>query len=135
MSILLIYCLQAAQGAKTRKRQALWSGLFSAGILGVYGLCQAVVVDYGFWGVMVPVFVAFSLGKGKTGSKLPVLMLLVGLLFMNASMIPMQQYSLLSIPILLLYSGRRGKTNLKYFFYIFYPVHLAVLQVIAWTVG
>ena len=72
--------------------------------------------------------------KGKTGSKLPVLMLFAGLLFLAADFGGVQYYSLLAIPLLLLYSGKRGKANLKYFFYIFYPVHLAVLQGIAWIV-
>nr|MBQ4317949.1 hypothetical protein [Clostridia bacterium] len=45
-----------------------------------------------------------------------------------------QWYSLLVIPFILLYSGRRGKVNTKYFFYIFYPAHLAILQAIAWII-
>ena len=43
-----------------------------------------------------------------------------------------QILSLAALPLLLCYNGRRGKWNLKYFFYIFYPVHLAVIQGIAW---
>ena len=35
------------------------------------------------------------------------------------------------LPLLLAYSGKRGKWNLKYFFYIFYPVHLVILEGIA----
>ena len=46
-----------------------------------------------------------------------------------------QWYSLLALPLLLLYSGKRGKANLKYFFYIFYPVHLVVLQGIDMLLG
>jgi len=45
-----------------------------------------------------------------------------------------QWYSLLVIPFILLYSGKRGKVNTKYFFYIFYPAHLAILQAIAWII-
>lgn len=134
LSILLIYALQAAHKAESEKRKALWSVLFCAGFLAVYGLTQILTIDYGFWGVMTPVLVAFSLGKGKTGSKLPVLMLAVGLLLLSADMGGNQHYSLLALPLLLLYSGKRGKANLKYFFYIFYPVHLALLQGIAWMV-
>ena len=131
LSILLIYALQASYLAKTWQKQALWSILFCAGFLAVYGLNRILTIDYGFWGVMTPVLVAFSLGKGKTGSKLPVLMMLAGLVLLAAEYGGTQYYALLSLPLLLLYNGQRGKANLKYFFYIFYPVHLAVLQGIA----
>jgi len=43
-------------------------------------------------------------------------------------------WSLAAIPLLLAYSGKRGKANMKYFFYIFYPVHLAALQLIDWII-
>jgi hypothetical protein len=39
-----------------------------------------------------------------------------------------QVYSLLSLPVLMCYSGKRGKWKMKYFFYIFYPIHLAALE-------
>ena len=38
-----------------------------------------------------------------------------------------QFYSLLSIPIILLYNGKKGKYELKYFFYLYYPLHLVIL--------
>ena len=135
LSILLIYLLHAAHGAQTQEKRAIWSVLFCAGFLGVYGLNQVLTIDYGFWGVMTPVLAAFPLRKGKTGSKLPVLMLFAGLLFLAAELGGMQYWSLLAVPVLLLYSGKRGRANLKYFFYIFYPLHLAALQGIAWLVG
>lgn len=133
-SILLIYALQAVNGAQNWKQQFLRSALFAAGIVAAMGIDRLLTIDYGFWGIMTPVFAAFSQGKGKTGSKLPVLMMLVGLLFLGADLGGIQHFALLAIPLLLLYNGQRGKANLKYFFYIFYPVHLAVLQGIAWLV-
>lgn len=128
VSVLLIYALQAACGTH---RRGLWSAVFAAGVIGAIGLDMLVTIDYGFWGMMTPVFVAFSQGKGKTGSKLPVLMLFVGLLLLAADMGGMQHYALLSLPVVYLYSGKRGKANMKCFFYIFYPVHLVLLQGIA----
>ena len=134
-SILLIYALQAMYRAKNWKREFLWSVIFTAGVIAALAMDRLLTIDYGFWGIMVPVFVAFAQVKGKTGSKLPVLMMLVGLLFLGADLGGIQHYALLSVPVLLLYNGQRGKVNMKYFFYIFYPVHLAVLQGIAWLVG
>ena len=130
-SILLIYTLQAVQ---TGKNRVLWSILFCAGFLAAYGLTMLAEMDYGFWGIMTPVLAAFFPEKGKTDSKLPVLMLSAGLLFLASDFGGVQYYALLAIPLLLLYSGARGRANLKYFFYLFYPVHLAVLQGIAWIV-
>ena len=31
------------------------------------------------------------------------------------------------MPLFAFYNGRRGKLRLKYFFYCFYPLHLALL--------
>lgn len=133
-SILLIYALQEAHKVQTPAKQALWSALFAAEFLAAYGINQVLTIDYGFWGMMTPVLAAFALGKGKTGRFLPVLMMLAGLILLAADLKGIQHYGLLAIPLLLLYNGQRGKINMKYFFYIFYPVHLAVLQGIAWLV-
>lgn len=38
-----------------------------------------------------------------------------------------QFYSMLAIPVLLLYNGKKGKHELKYFFYLYYPLHLVIL--------
>ena len=134
LSILLICLLQASHQAGSAGMRALWSILFCAGFLGVYGLTRMLTIDYGFWGVMTPVLAAFPPVKGKTEKGFSVLMLFGGLLLLGADLGGIQHFALLSIPLLLLYNGKRGKWNLKYFFYIFYPVHLAVLQGIAWLV-
>lgn len=42
--------------------------------------------------------------------------------------------SLLAIPLLLLYNGERGRSA-KWFFYVIYPVHLAVLAVVSIAMG
>ena len=34
------------------------------------------------------------------------------------------------LPLIVLYNGKRGKYRLKYFFYAFYPLHLALLAAI-----
>jgi len=41
-----------------------------------------------------------------------------------------ERFSLLAIVPLALYNGNRGKWKLKYLFYIYYPLHLAVLHLL-----
>ena len=133
VAILLIYALQAAYTADNWQKQALWSTAFAAVFLGVCGLDRSVGISYGVWGVMTPVFVSFAHLR-----KLPhwaaVLMLGIGLVLISTDYVALQDYALLVLPILLLYNGKPGKHRMKYFFYIFYPVHLAVLQGIVWLV-
>ena len=119
--------------AKTWKKEALWSVLFAAGFLSAYGIQHIITMDYGFWGIMVPVFVSFA-HQRKFPRWASVVLLGVGLVLLGADMGGIQHWALLAVPLLLLYSGERGKYKMKYFFYIFYPVHLAVLQGIAWLV-
>ena len=133
-SILLVYALQAMYQAKTWQKEALWSIVFAAGFLGAYGLTRILSIDYGFWGIMTPVFASFAFAR-KMPRGASVLLLGAGLVLLAADLGGIQHYGLLALPLLLLYSGERGKTRMKYFFYIFYPVHLAVLQGIAMLLG
>lgn len=83
-------------------------------------------VDYGFLGVMLPV--AIFLCRNKWQKLLIAAVLLV---LQARTALPVQWYALLSLPLLALYNGTRGKWKMKWFFYIYYPAHLAVLYVIA----
>lgn len=123
VSVLLIYALQASW----KSGKALWSAVFAAGIVAAVGLDRLVTIDYGFWGIMIPVMIGFAHIR-QFPRWAEVLMLGLGLVLLGADMGGYQHYALLSLPFLLCYSGKRGKGNMKYFFYIFYPVHLAVLQ-------
>ena len=58
--VLLIYSLQEVYHAENWKKEFVWSVVFAAGFLSVYGLQRIITVDYGFWGVMVPVFASFA---------------------------------------------------------------------------
>ena len=79
-------------------------------------------IDYGFLGVLFPIVIYFAPNKWlKLASA--VLMILIYGFHYN----PLQFYMLLAIPHLALYNGKRGKANLKYMFYLFYPAHLAII--------
>lgn len=83
-------------------------------------------VDYGIWGVLLPVAVYYIPGKWGRAMASAVLLSLIGLATGGR-----QWYGLLAVPILLLYNGRRGKWKMKYLFYLFYPAHLGILYLIS----
>lgn len=142
LSVLTVYALQFLK--KTlfdKKADGLQKGLafvlFEAVLLCDFALCQLFTIDYGFWGIMLPVFASIFDFRGIPAPALlqkldclpvRVLALSIGLIFLSASFGGIQFYSLLAIPILLLYNGEKGERDTKYFFYVFYPLHLALLE-------
>ena len=127
LSILTIFAMQ-----NWKEQRSLPSGLvFAAAIAAVFALNRLFTIDYGFWGCMLPVFAAIPHKTGYDRHPVSVILLGVGLMLLALDLRGIQFYSLLSLPLLLAYSGKRGKGNMKYFFYIFYPAHLVILQAIA----
>lgn len=131
LSILLIWLLKKAEEAKHQG----WYLCFFAGVLCALFICELLprmipqtdfYVDYGFIGVMIPVCV--YLAKDRQSQIITALLTLV---ILSATSGATQWWCLLAVPLLLLYNGQRGKWNLKWFFYLFYPVHLVVIQGIA----
>lgn len=123
VSILLIYALQASYESP----KAIWPVAFGAGILAAIGLDMHMTIDYGFWGIMIPVMVSFAKIR-QYPRWAEILLLGLGLVLLGDDYGGYQFYVLISLLLLWCYSGKRGKGKMKYFFYIFYPVHLAVLQ-------
>lgn len=83
-------------------------------------------VDYGIYGVLLPA--AFYIGKKRWQQ------LLYGSLILLSycgSVTWVQYFCFLSLPLLALYNGQKGKQNLKWFFYLYYPAHLGILYLLA----
>ena len=142
ISILLIYAMNAAkrawfdEGSKPINR-ILLTVLFFASLVLTYFLNQWVSIDYGFIGCIAPVFASlFDFREIKAPKNLKlldnltirVLTFAIPMLIMAIESRPLQYFGLISIVILLMYSEKRGKYNLKYFFYLFYPMHLVFLE-------
>ena len=128
LSLLMIFSLQACK----EKPSAFRIGVFALSVISVWVLNQVFTIDYGFWGCMVPLFAALPHHTKYDQPVIHVACLGLGLLILAGSLGGWQIWSLAALPLLLLYSGKRGTWKMKYFFYIFYPAHLALLQVLAW---
>lgn len=83
-------------------------------------------IDYGVFGILL-IFWVYTAKDKKT--KLIYLAISVALLSLDIQWV--QWYSLASVPLIACYNGERGKYNLKYLFYIFYPFHLAIVYAIS----
>lgn len=96
------------------------TGIVSIWLVGMF-VARLLALDYGMYGIL-------SIGIIYLFRKLPVLQLLGGALSF---------YWELPAPLAFLlvwfYNGKRGKQN-KYFFYVFYPFHLALFGLVRWFI-
>lgn len=130
LSIALIYAIRWGQTEKGL-RWLPGAGVFLLAAFLCEGLPMLLpgtgyAVDYGFAGVLLPVFV--FLGNGKWEKLVGTA---VGLVFVALYYGGIQWFCLLTLPLLACYHGERGKWKLKYLFYIYYPLHLVVI----WGIG
>ena len=92
------------------------------------------ILSYGILGVLLVLCFYFIKSKGWSFAVAAILIVLMTVKNVLKSSFAfdniIQIFSLLSLAILLLYNGGKGKTNLKYMFYIFYPAHLAIILLI-----
>ena len=131
LSIALIYLLKKAMDTKNM----LWYLVSAGGIFAVWVLTEYLPVkltgtgfsiDYGFWGVLLPVMA--WLGRTRYQK---LLLTAAGLVLITGDPGSIQILSLCALPLLMLYNGQRGKWKLKYFFYLYFPAHIVLLEGIA----
>ena len=146
LSVVLIYVLldfknQLYHGKLAGKVLAFM--LFFLLVLFSVIITERIDFDYGITGVLLPVLLTIpALATSENQARnwfarcldsnilrcVLVAISIIGFAYMHNE--PIYLYSLMSVPLLLLYSGKRGKRNMKYFFYIFYPAHLALISAI-----
>lgn len=126
ISIATIFSIEGIINGEGKRRTLMKLSLACAILVGVgFPLIfseQGFFVDYGVWGIFLPVIVYFAPSKS---SKLIFTALLIAAMALISD--PLQWWALFAIPFLALYNGKRGRANLKYLFYIFYPAHLILL--------
>lgn len=102
-------------------------------VFAVWAVNRLAVFQYAFWGCMTPCII-YSANYIKnsicTKHQLKLIMLAVALAAVYHIYGGVQIWAYTAILILVFYSGKKGNRVPKYFFYIFYPSHLAVLYLI-----
>lgn len=143
IAILFVYLLQFVK-EKLCFNRTLWGKplagfLVLVAVAGIYLLNRILYIDYGFWGCLMPAFACIL--KKPTTAHSPILEKLdrfpvhiltfgIGLILLSLESGWVQMYCLLALPLLLVYSGERGKMKMKWFFYIFYPAHIGIIYLI-----
>lgn len=138
VTFALSVCLIYLYDYMVKKQSAVLALMFILALISVYLICEALPrvliftdfnIDYGFFGVMVPLLI--YIGKDRLRK---LILCAVGLVFLSLSLGHIQWFCLFSLIPLALYSGERGKARIKNLFYIYYPVHLVVIYLIGMVV-
>ena len=99
----------------------LYRALAAASVLGVALLAECIHTDYGAAGVAT-IFILYAM-RGR-----PVISALAAWLILGLTNV-LEFYCFPFVGAVYFYNGERGRQN-KYFFYIFYPVHLLILAIL-----
>ena len=93
-------------------------------------LSQKFKLDYGIYGILVIInFNIFRNNKFKILMNFLVLNI-YNVIFPKVFDLPdTQLFSLISLVLIFMYNGEKGR-SMKYFFYLFYPIHFFILEVI-----
>lgn len=129
-SVILIYLLdEVIKSSSSEKNYNLClagSVLMLFFILFQLRIIPGLKTDYGFFGIITPALVWLGCDKKER-----LIGLGIGLLLIISQSNATQWCSLAAIALLLLYNGRRGRLSLKWFFYGYYPLHIAVIYAAA----
>ena len=93
-----------------------------------FALTSVFPSSYSFFSFLLPLIPYFIEGKWERIGVFGLVLFFLGFFYAY------QFYALFSLLFLGMYGGERGKRRGKYFFYVFYPLHYAVLGIIAWLI-
>lgn len=127
LSVCLIYAADNAEKRRDLPSKLLIWGVFLAAAFLCILLPRLLpgtdfAVDYGFLGVLLPVLI--YCGKEK---RQQLAFLTLGVVLLALEYGGIQWWALAAVPLLALYNGQRGKYAIGQLFYVYYPLHLAVI--------
>ncbi len=142
LSMLLVFAVEAVKRtfvlptAKGKRVVAILVLLLLVG--GTLLLTSFFTFDYGFLGCILPPLCALLdlrshflperiKEKDSPFPRIAATAVIAAALTVGSPFGSVQLFSLFAVPILLLYCGKPGNLRMKWFFYLFYPLHLAVL--------
>lgn len=146
VSILIIYILDLVKKQIFAERSVLKSLLsfllFIISLVFTFVLYKVITFEYDFWGMLVPVAVSLfnfrdiELPQGLKfldSHKARLVLFFIALIPLSVfgRLYDIQFYCLLAVIPMLFYSGKQGNKKFKYAFYLFYPVHLVIIELIA----
>ena len=139
LSIVTVYAVQLADSRRDVRGTLALAGALALDAFVCWGLPSLLrpsdfSIDYGFWGVLLPVLsylphVLVPAAKRSFRHVLAVALMGGGLVLV-ALTVPVggtQWWGLATVPLLLLYNGKRGTWKMKHLFYIYYPAHLVII--------
>lgn len=138
-SIALIFALQEAFGENASAvRRVVFASIFLSLIVVDFFVNKLITIDYGFSGTLAPVV---ALGCVLLYKRLGLRFLnersvaligfAVGLAAVRTAGGVIQYFCLFALVPFALYNGKKGFKLPKYFFYAFYPAHIALLWLIS----
>lgn len=127
LSICVIYAIQFFKSQLHGGNRILGAFAVICSICATAAACRIIHIDYGFCGVLLPAYAEILDGYKSRNRYMPLIGFAAGLFILSLQMGGNQYFSLISLLLLAAYNGERGKLRMKYFFYWFYPVHLAAV--------
>ena len=100
-------------------------------VIGIAAVCELLYTDYGMLGAAMAAVMYFC--RNRSGLRVLFTFLLIvayGIFTASPSFAIMESFGLLAFVFIRHYNGERGSFRFKYFFYLFYPVHLSLLALI-----
>ena len=129
LSIAVLYGADFMRVQSKKGSMVKGISVFLTSVLGAYAVCDVMYIDYGFAGVVAPLFAYLFNSIPKR--KMSLFGFGIGIVILAAIVGSIQYYSLFALVLLWFYDGTRGKINLGRFFYWFYPLHIVAIELVA----